>query len=153
MCRTNVPYFAISPEKFVFSNFWGISNEWMKKPFFFISGLFFFPNKNLNEWMTQNDLLTFPWKKKQQKTPKKFWEKKKNYKQPLFKKRKLHQNLIEWPMNFSSGKKKKQLYFFFPRFAGKKKHDFRIWMNEWPTSMSAKKKNTVPLMRHIGVET
>ena len=30
--------------------------------------------------------------------------------------------------------------FFFPRFRKKKKHDFRIWMNEWPTNLSREKK-------------
>ena len=29
---------------------------------------------------------------------------------------------------------------FFPAFSEKKKHDFRIWMNEWPTNLAAKKK-------------
>ena len=48
---------------------------------------------------------------------------------------------LEWMDNeLFRGKKKNTCVFFFPRNfldLGKKKHDFWIWMNEWPTILSA----------------
>ena len=59
--------------------------------------------------------------------------------------------ILEWMAYelFLGKKKKHRLCFFFSAFfcdfGKKKKHRFRIWMNEWPTSIPAEKKNTIPL--------
>ena len=119
-------------------------NEW-KSCFFFFSGLFFFFRQKIrmNEWH-----LNFSVEKKKNKKTHKNSEKKI---QATFIKKK--GNFIKIWLNDRwtfPREKKKTAVFFFSRFAGKKKiHDFRIWMNEWPTSMSAKKKNTVPLLGHM----
>ena len=131
MGEPKVPYFFISPEKFVFAHFWGISNEWMKKLFFFFPGLFFFfPPQKSNEWMAFE---LFRGKEKKQKNTQKSWKKK--HKQLLLKKSELDQNLIEWPMNLSAEKKKKQnLFFFFPASRKKKYTIFGFeWMNDQRT--------------------
>ena len=95
------------------------------------------------EWM--NDMWTFPGKKKKtEKTPKNAEKKKHNL---------LFNKIIETPPDFEwmanelfLGKKKKQVVFFFSRFAEKKKNEFQDfeWMNG-PWTFPRKKKNTVPL--------
>ena len=118
-----VPYFFYFPDKFVFAHFWGISIEWMKKLFFFSGLCFFFPASKI-EWM--NDMWTCPRKKKNTKKHAKYATKKNN--PLLLKKRGLHQNRNEWPMNFSAERKKHILFFFFG--FGKKKTRFSD-LNEW----------------------
>ena len=104
-----------------------------EKAVFFFPGLFFFfrQKNRMNEWR-----LNFSVEKKKKQKNTKIREKK--YKQLLLKNKETSSK-SDWMTDELFLGKKKQLYFF-PRFAGKKKHDFRIWMNEWPTSMSAKKK-------------
>ena len=115
------------------------------------NAVFFFPEakKKKQLWDRMNEWhVNFSLEKKKTHINSRKCGKKKT--QPTYvKKRGPHQNRNEWPINFSSEIKKNKLYFFFPRSAEKKKHDFRIWMNEWPTSMPAEKKNTVPLIRQI----
>ena len=110
--------------------------EWMnEKAVFFFPVCFFFPPKKSNEWMTFE---LFRGKEKKQKNAQKFGKKK--YKQLLLKNKETSSK-SDWMTDELFLGKKKTAVFFFSRFAGKKKkHDFRIWMNEWPTSMSAKKK-------------
>ena len=96
----------------------------MKKLFFFRAVFFFSASKI--EWM--NDMWTFPGKKTHTyKNTQKFGKKT----QHLFvKKRGAPQNPIEWPMNFSLGKKH-ILFFFLTKITtlGKKTHDLYEWMN------------------------
>ena len=116
--------------------------EWMNKKavFFFFPGcVFFFPPKNLNEWMACE---LFQEKKKHKKTHQNPGKKKT---QPTFIKKNRNPSKIRMNDRWTFPGKKKNtcLCFFFPVFYAsrkKKKHDFRIWMNEWPTSMAAEKK-------------
>ena len=114
--RANVPYFFISPEKFVFAHFWGISNEWMKKLFFFYFPVcFFFPLQKLNEWMTFE---LFRGKEKKNKTHK---NAEKKHTQLLYKKRNFIKIWLNDRWTFPREQKKK--YAFFP---ASRKHYFRI---------------------------
>ena len=138
--------FFFYTEKFVFVHFWGISNEWMKKLFFFSRVVFFFSAQKF-EWM--NGLWTFPGKEKTQKNAPKFRKKKT---QPTFIKNNRSPSKIRMNDRWTFPGKKKQLVFFFLRFfplRGKKKTRFSD-LNEWMTNVHARrKKNTIPLMGHL----
>ena len=137
-------------------------NEW--KSCFFFSGVVFFFSAPEIEWM--NDIWTFPGKKKTQKKNTDFGKKKTVTYAWIIIDKKWFYTLISHFASFLEknqlsithfgmnglwtfpGKKKHRLCFFFRVFLWfrKKKHRFRIWMNEWPTSMPAEKKNTIPLL-------
>ena len=111
-----VPYFFISPEKFLFAHLWGISNEWMKKLFF---PFFFRPKNRMNEWP-----LNFSVEKKKNKTTHKNAEKK--HKQLLYKKRNFIKIWLNDRWTFPREMKKKNILFFLP---ASREHRFLIWMN------------------------
>ena len=141
-CVTKGIVFFFSPEKFVFVHFWR-KIDWMNENTVFY---FFRSRKKKNnseiEWM--NDMWTFPWKEKNTQKTDKTAEKKK-YNQLLLKKRGLHKNPNEWPINFSWEIKKNKSVFFFSRSAEKKNTIFGFeWMND-QRPCPRKKKNTVPL--------
>ena len=116
-------------------------NEWKSCFFLFPVCFFFFsaPKIWMNEWPKMTFEL-FRGKKKKQKTHTKMREKKK-HNQVLLKKLERHQNLIEWPMNFSWEIKKNKLYFFFPASREKKNTIFGFeWMNDQRPCPRKKKK-------------
>ena len=123
--------FLFPRNSLVFSHFWGISNEWMKKPFFFISSLFFFSAHKF-EWMNDpNWPMNFSVEKKKNKKHTLKCGKKKKHKQVFLKKSNVVKIWLNDRWTFP-GKKKNKLYFFFPASRKKKKHTIFgfEWMND-----------------------
>ena len=140
---TKLPYFIISPEKLVFVHFFR-NIEWMNGNLFFFRVAFFYRPKKSNGWMTRG----FSEKKTHKNTVKKqnqillkeknFIKIRMNDRWTFSGKKKVCWDLNEWMTDeLFRGKQKKSCCVFFSLRGNKKKQDFWIWMNEWPTSMSA----------------
>ena len=110
-------------------------NEW--KSCFFFPGLFFFPPKKSNEWMTYE---LFRGKEKKQKNPQKFGKKK--YKQLLLKKGNFVKIWLNDRWTFPRENKKTSC-IFFSAAREKKNTNFGFeWMNDQRPCPQKKKNGT-----------